>query len=347
MSDTPRVSLLIPTHNNARTIAETIESCLNQTFRDLEIIIYDEESKDATRDIINGYAARDPRIRVMTSETNSGPLMAWRKLLYEARGKYMTWVWSDDLILPRFVEVLAGVLDKNPTHLLTGCNAYRYYYPTDPNIPVPKANLEKPDPSWELLNAAYPTATIKGDAYALGIFSKIYPVTQMCNLYRIEAVKQVFDDQIHIENPFGFDYSRGAYGNDVQFLSEIGLRSGELVQVGDPLVVARSTPTSMTERLIKKDRWQYWLQYTWSFYQGWSRCRNLSPRMDTLINLALDRVNFCNIPYALKNRLMPKHANPFRAARALWFILRHDRHFKKDAGPASMEAYLASRNNGR
>ena len=82
MSDTPRVSLLIPTHNNARTIAETIESCLNQTFRDLEIIIYDEESKDATRDIINSYAARDPRIRVITSETNSGPLMAWRKLLY-------------------------------------------------------------------------------------------------------------------------------------------------------------------------------------------------------------------------------------------------------------------------
>ena len=61
MSDTPRVSLLIPTHNNARTIAETIESCLNQTFRDLEIIIYDEESKDATRDIINGYAARERR----------------------------------------------------------------------------------------------------------------------------------------------------------------------------------------------------------------------------------------------------------------------------------------------
>jgi hypothetical protein len=62
--------------------------------------------------------------------------------------------------------------------------------------------------------------------------------------------------------------------------------------------------------------------------------------MDKLINLALDRVNFCNLPYGAKNRLWPKHGNPFRAARALWFILRHDRHFKKDAGPESLEAYL-------
>jgi glycosyltransferase involved in cell wall biosynthesis len=346
MSAAPQVSLLIPTHNNARTIAETIESCTRQTFRDLEILIYDEESRDATRDIINAAAARDPRIRVMTSETNSGPLMAWRKMLYEARGRYCTWVWSDDLILPRYVEVLHGVLEKNPSHLLAGCNAYRYYYPTDPNIPVPKANLDQPDPSWELLNDLYPTAKLKGDAYALGIFAKVYPVTQMCNLFRTDAVKQVFDSYIHIENPYGFDYSRAAYGNDVGFLSELGLRSGELVQVGDPLVVARSTPTSLTERLIKKDRWQYWLQYTWSFYRGWSRCRALSPRMDTLIQLALDRVNFCNIPYSLKNRLWPKQANPFRATRAFWFILGHDRHFKKDAGPDSMEAYLASRTGG-
>lgn len=340
---TPEVSLLIPTHNNARTVAETIESCTRQTFRDLEILIYDEASTDATREIIRAAANRDSRIRVMISEENSGPLRAWRKLLHEARGRYYTWVWSDDLLMPRYVEVLHEALEKNPSHLLAGCNAYRYYYPTDPNVPVPPANLDHPDPGWELLNERYPTAKIKGDAYALGIFAKVYPVTQMCNLFKTSAAKEVFDDYIQLDNPYGFDYSRAAYGNDVAFLSALGLRSGEVVQVGDPLVVARSTPTSMTERLIKKDRWQYWLQYTWAFYFGWSKCRHLSPRVEKMISLALDRVHFCNIPYALKNRLWPHYANPFRAARALWFILRHDRHFKKDAGPDSMEAYLASR----
>ncbi|MBP7826187.1 MAG: glycosyltransferase [Verrucomicrobia bacterium] len=341
MSASPQVSLLIPTHNNARTVAETIASCIGQTFRDLEILIYDEASTDGTREILHKLAATDPRLRVMTSDENSGPLRAWRKLLYEARGEYCTWVWSDDLLLPRYVEVLRGALVQNPTHWLAGCNAYRYYYSADPNLPVPPATLDPPDPSWGLLNERYATATIKGDAYALGIFAKVYPVTQMCNLFRTAAVKQVFDNYIQLENPFGFDYARMAYGNDVAFLSEMGLRSGELVQVGDPLVVARSTPNSLTERLIKKDRWQYWLQYTWAFYYGWSKCRALSPRMNTLINLALDRVHFCNIPYGVKNGRWPRYRNPFRAARALGFILRHDRHFKKDAGPDTMEAYLA------
>jgi len=73
-----------------------------------------------------------------------------------------------------------------------------------------KANLDQPHPEWELLNELYPTATIKDDAYALGIFAKVYPVTQMCNLFKTAAVKEVFDNYIQLGNPLGFDYSRMA-----------------------------------------------------------------------------------------------------------------------------------------
>jgi glycosyltransferase involved in cell wall biosynthesis len=340
MPPSPLVSLLIPTHNNATTVGESIESCLRQTFKDLEILIYDEASRDHTREVIAGYAARDPRVRVMTSDANSGPLRAWRKLLHEARGRYCTFVWSDDLILPRYVETLVGVLQQNPKDLLAGCNAYRYYLPDDPKVPIEPANLDQPDPKWELLNDRYPTARLKGDAYALGIFAKIYPVTQMCNLFDTAAAKEVFDRHIDIENPYGFDYSRAAYGNDVAYLSEIGMRSGELTQVGEPLVVARSTPGSMTERLIHTNRWQYWLQYTYAFYAGWSKCRHLSPRTGAMIREAGARVHFCDFFYSLKLRRWPRAGNPFKIARAIWFILRHDRHVNKQASAASMEAWL-------
>ena len=343
MPASPLVSLLIPTHNNARTITETVESCARQTFRDLEILVYDEESRDGTLDIIHGFAARDSRVRVMTSLTNSGPLRAWRKLLHEARGRYATFVWSDDLLLPRYVETLAGVLEKHPKDLLAGCNAYRYYLPDAPKVPVPAANLDKPNPEWELLNERYDTARLKGDAYALGIFAKLYPVTQMCNLFQTQAAREVFDHYIQIENPYGFDYSRLAYGNDVAFLSELGLRSGELVQVGEPLVVARSTPGSLTERLINKNRWQYWLQYTYAFYAAWSGCRSLSPRMDALVRAANDRVHFCDFFYSLKNRCWPRGGNPFKMARAAWFIAREDRHVNKKASAATLEAWLQRR----
>src|SRR5205807_3735105 len=282
MPGSPLVSLLIPTYNNGRTVGESIESCLRQTFKDIEILIYDEASRDQTREVISAYAAKDSRIRIMTSDSNSGPLRAWRKLLHEARGRYCTFVWSDDLILPRFVETLVGMLQDHPKDLLAGCNAYRYYLPDDASAPIEPANLDHPNPKWELLNDPYPTSRLKGDAYALGIFAKIFPVTQMCNLFVTTAAREVFDHYIDISNPYGFDYSRLAYVNDVAFLSEFGLRSGELMQVGDPLVVARSTAGSLTERLIHTNRWQYWLQYSYAFYAGWSQCRQLSPRMNAL-----------------------------------------------------------------
>ncbi|HWW01030.1 MAG TPA: glycosyltransferase [Candidatus Acidoferrum sp.] len=343
MPESPLVSLLIPTHNNGGTVGESIESCLRQTFKDLEILVYDEASGDKTREVLNGYVSRDARIRVMTSDSNSGPLRAWRKLLHEARGRYCTFVWSDDLILPRYVETLVRVLLDNPKDLLAGCNAFRYYLPDDPKTPIEPANLDQPNPKWELLNERYATARLKGDAYALGIFAKIFPVTQMCNLFVTAAAREVFDHYIDIPNPYGFDYSRLAYGNDVAFLSELGLRSGELVQVGEPLVVARSTSGSLTERLIHTNRWQYWLQYTYAFYAGWSQCRQLSPRMGALIRAAADRVHFCDFFYSLKKRRWPRAGNPFKAARAVWFILREDRHVRKDASAETMERWLQRR----
>ncbi len=346
MPPSPLVSLLIPTHNNARTVGESIESCLRQTFADLEILIYDEASRDSTREVIGGYAGRDPRIRVMTSDANSGPLRAWRKLLHEARGRYCTFVWSDDLLLPRYVEMLAGVLQQHPKDLLAGCNAYRYYLPDDPGVHIEPANLDHPSPGWELLNAPYPTSRLRGDAYALGIFAKIFPVTQMCSLFDTATAREVFDHYIDIENPYGFDYSRAAYGNDVAYLSEFGLRSGELTQVGEPLVVARSTPGSLTERLIHTNRWQYWLQYTYAFYAGWSRCRHLSPRTGAMIREAEARVHFCDVFYSLKRRRWPRAGNPFKIARAVWFIARHDRHVNKKASPATMEAWLQAHARG-
>lgn len=116
MPSPPLVSLLIPTFNSALTAADAIASCRGQTFCDLEIVIYDEVSKDSTRDIIQAAARQDPRIRFFSSDTNSGPVRAWRKLLREARGKYATFVWADDLILPRYVEALVEVLRQNPSH---------------------------------------------------------------------------------------------------------------------------------------------------------------------------------------------------------------------------------------
>jgi glycosyltransferase involved in cell wall biosynthesis len=342
MASTPLVSLLIPTFNSALTVADAIESCSRQTFGDIEILVYDEVSKDNTREIIQAAARQDGRIRFFSSDTNSGPVRAWRKLLHEARGKYATFVWADDLILPRYVEALLGSLRENPSQLVAVCNAYSETLPAtvqhDTRVVTGEAS--------RFPLHQFPSGRIKGDVLALGILAAVYPVSQICGLWNIEAARDVFDHYIEFENPYGFDFSRHAYGNDVSFMSELGLRSGELAVLGEPLVACRASPDSMTVNAHRTHKWQYWLQYVWAIRSAWRRCRSLSPRMDALIRVVDDRVSLCDFVYSTKRRRFPREFNPIKITRALWFARREDYRLNKKVGPASLEAYL-SRKTGR
>ena len=345
MGVSPLVSLLIPTFNSALTIREAINSCSDQTYPNLEILVYDEASKDKTREIIEKLARDDSRIRVITSEENSGPVRAWRKLLHEARGKYCTFVWSDDLILPRYVETLVQVLQENPSHLIAGCNAYSETIPE--TVPRSGPDQIKTGVESRFLLHEFPTVKVRGDEYALGILAAIFPVSQICSLFNTEAAREVFDHYIQFENPYGFDFSRRAYGNDVSFLSELGLRSGELFLIGEPLVACRASPDSMTVNAHRDHRWQYWLQYVWAIRQAWTRCRHLSPRMDVLIRVVDDRVSFCDTVYSLKNGKWPREFNPLKIFRTLWFLVWHDRRKNSKASPATLQAWLAKKTKCR
>lgn len=344
MADSPLVSLLIPTYNSALTISEAIASCSNQTYKNLEILVYDECSKDATREIIGAHAQADKRIRIITSEKNSGPVRAWRVLLHEARGKYSTFVWSDDLILPRYVETLVEVLRENPSHLIAGCNAYSETIP-EAGPKCGDASIKTGIESRRLLHD-FPTVKVRGDEYALGILAAVFPVSQICSLFDTVAAREVFDHYIQFENPYGFDFSRRAYGNDVSFLSELGLRSGELYQIGEPLVVCRASPDSMTVNAHRDHRWQYWLQYVWAIRHAWTRCQNLSPRMAALIRVVDDRVSFCDTFYSLKKGKWPREFSPVKLVRALWFLFRHDRRKNAEVSPATIKHWLARQKSG-
>jgi glycosyltransferase involved in cell wall biosynthesis len=342
MASDPLVSLLIPTFNSALTVADAIESCRQQTFREIEILVYDEVSKDNTREIIQASSRQDERIRYFSSDTNSGPVRAWRKLLHEARGKYATFVWADDLILPRYVEVLLKSLEENPSQLIAVSNAYSETLPATVNHD--KTIVTGEASRFPLHH--FPSGKIKGDVHALGILAAVYPVSQICGLWNTEAARDVFDHYIQFENPYGFDFSRHAYGNDVSFMSELGLRSGELTVVGEPLVACRASPDSMTVNAHRSHKWQYWLQYVWAIRSAWRRCRSLSPRMDALIRVVDDRVSLCDFVYSMKRRRFPREFNPFKITRALWFARHEDYRLNKNVGPASLEAYLSRKSPG-
>ncbi len=104
MEDTPKVSILVPVYNRADIIRATLDSAVNQTYRNIEVIVVDNKSTDATFEVITEYAAEHPCVRVYQNEANLGPARNWRRCLDNATGAYVKILWSDDLIAPTFVE---------------------------------------------------------------------------------------------------------------------------------------------------------------------------------------------------------------------------------------------------
>jgi glycosyltransferase involved in cell wall biosynthesis len=115
----PLVSVLIPTYNYARYLAEAIESVLAQDYPNLEIILSDDASTDASAEIIRRYAARDPRIRARIHGQNLGMVANWNWCLSEARGVYVKYLFGDDrLATPQAVTQLVALLESNPRAVL-------------------------------------------------------------------------------------------------------------------------------------------------------------------------------------------------------------------------------------
>ena len=91
------VSIITPTYNCGRFIAETIETVLGQTYRNFEMIIVDDCSTDDTQQVVDAYSEKDARIKYYCLEQNSGAAVARTKAMELANGEYMAFLDSDDL----------------------------------------------------------------------------------------------------------------------------------------------------------------------------------------------------------------------------------------------------------
>ncbi|MDD2308839.1 MAG: glycosyltransferase family 2 protein [Desulfuromonadaceae bacterium] len=120
---TCKVSVCIPTYNYGNYIAETVESVLNQSFSDFELLIVDDCSNDQTKAIVESYARRDPRIRFITNEVNLGMVENWNLCLLLAKGEYIKFVFGDDLLTsPDAIGRMVSLLDDSSSISLV-CSA--------------------------------------------------------------------------------------------------------------------------------------------------------------------------------------------------------------------------------
>ena len=109
------VSIIMPSYNTASFIAESIQSVLEQSYKDWELIIVDDCSPDNTDDVVKPYLS-DKRIRYLKNEKNSGAAVSRNRALREAEGKWIAFLDSDDLWMPEKLQKQVGFMEKNGYH---------------------------------------------------------------------------------------------------------------------------------------------------------------------------------------------------------------------------------------
>lgn len=114
-----RVSVVVPVHNTKDYIKRCVDSLLNQTYSDIEIILVDNGSIDGSSEICDWYA--DKYIRVKTYHVeNTGVSYARNVGIEKAEGDFIAFCDSDDYMLPDMIEHMANILMKNETDLCIG-----------------------------------------------------------------------------------------------------------------------------------------------------------------------------------------------------------------------------------
>jgi glycosyltransferase involved in cell wall biosynthesis len=120
MSESPLVSVVMPVYNGGAYLKSALESILNQTYREFELIVIDDGSSDGSWDVISACAARDPRV-VPVRQKNGGRIAAQNAAIAMAKGKYLARMDHDDLSEPERFREQVELLERENADIC-GCH---------------------------------------------------------------------------------------------------------------------------------------------------------------------------------------------------------------------------------
>ncbi|MBR3628081.1 MAG: glycosyltransferase family 2 protein [Elusimicrobia bacterium] len=121
----PKISVIVPTYNVEKYLSQCLDSILNQTFKDFECICINDGSTDNSLSILQKYASKDNRIKIINQE-NKGLSGARNAALKIVTGKYITFVDSDDFVSSDYLEKLINLAEKENSDIVY-CRHKMYY----------------------------------------------------------------------------------------------------------------------------------------------------------------------------------------------------------------------------
>ncbi len=214
LTDMPLVTIGMPVYNGSDSIELAIKSILEQTYKNLEIIISDNNSEDDTLKICKEYAMLDQRITILQNKQNVGATENYNILMKAASGKYFMLMAHDDIKDNNFVNDCTIMLEQNQDAVL--CHCITSFYVENYSKKVCTASLKSVLGITNTLHRYYSTLSS-------------LPAVAIYGLIRVEALRQTM-------------YFRKSIATDIAFICELSLY-GQFTQVNKELFnyVSRSS----------------------------------------------------------------------------------------------------------
>lgn len=252
-----KVSILIPVYNREVHIGPCIQSALNQTVKDIEVIVVDNASTDRTWEICNEYARKDSRVHIFQNKENLGPVNNWKRCIEEARGEYGKILFSDDLMSPDFIQKSLPLLDDQ---------AVGFVYTT-------ALIGEQPDRGKQTYQYAERTDIFDSmDFIEKVFFGKNTPVSPGCAIFRMEDLRSNLI--VDIPSPTIQDFTRHGAGPDLLIYLVTAAKYPKFGFVVEPLSFFRSHEGSIT--MNDKERY---LQRCYDQAKVWFAKNYLDPKI--------------------------------------------------------------------
>jgi glycosyltransferase involved in cell wall biosynthesis len=227
----PLVSILIPVYNREKYIEECIRCALNQTYRNIEVVVVDNCSTDKTFEICEELAANDSRLRIQRQDVNVGPVKNWQTCGKIASGVFSKLLFSDDLIDENYIEKALPYLQDESVGFVS----------TSAKIG------EKPEKTLRVLyKNIFPSETVQSSMYltCLTQGKPELPYSPGTALFRTKDFQKNLSFDIPTNHPLKFE-NHGA-GPDVLLFARTALDYKNVVFLSDELVFFRSHDDSIT-----------------------------------------------------------------------------------------------------
>ncbi|HFR3671723.1 TPA: glycosyltransferase family 52 [Streptococcus suis] len=229
------ISVIVPVYNVERYLPQCLESILNQSYKQIEVLVINDASTDNSRQICEKYAKTDSRIKLIHKTENSGVSEARNLGLENCNGKYITFINSDDYVEPRFLEeALAKMIEYDSDFLVS--SYYRIIEETGEFLLYPYFPEEKILSQKETLDKIYLSTD--------NTLQKIWGILWKRSLF--------FDN-------FKVQFPSGRTGADTTVISQLVMKSQKIVFINKPWYCYRERATSPTALQSTSDKVEDWL----------------------------------------------------------------------------------------